>query len=232
MLIKKIFFTTIIVALAMPVSAQSANWNVLVDQAREASKNGDVHYALYKLRKAWFAIPDKNLNSEPHAHVKSALIEVMKLHKSRYVQSESKRMQQYSMEEIDSMLKQREFNASGDQYNVEMQKDGTLLFSMNGLDRPFSGEPICLNYVRNLTDEERPKFHADVKRRAVQLQKSHESWQAEMRSRMPIIYKPESPKYIELLSLCQPIQPGEKKQKTGFDVSPFLPSDLPRTPDI
>lgn len=211
----------------------AADWNLLLGQARDAEKEGDIPYSLFKLRQAWFALANQDLNSEPHIKVKSAMVEVLKQHNLRYVRNQARRIQEeYSMEHIESLLKQREFNSSNYEYSIEMLIDGSLSLSLNGLEEPSSGMPVCQNYLNKLTSEERAQVDTEWNSKNLACIKANDASKKALCGKMPIIVKPGSQKYDDLLFLCRPIKPGEKRQKTGFDVSGFVPLGMSQSPVI
>lgn len=216
-----------------PAFANPIDWNLLLEQAQSAEREGDIPYALYKLRQAWFALANQDLNSEAHSKVKSAMVEVLKQHSSRYVRNQAKRIQdEYSAEQINSLLKQREFNSSNYEYNIEMLNDGSLSLSLNGLEEPSNGMPVCQNYLGKLTSDERAQFDRELKNKNLAYIEANDARKKVLRGKMPIIVKPGSQKYDDLLFLCQPIKPGEKRQKTNFDVSGFVPIGMSQSPVI
>lgn len=210
-----------VLALGAPAFAEPQSWDKLLQDGERAIKIGDSSYAFYKLRKAWLAVPDKDFNAKPYTRIREALADAFALDKdSGLSQKEAARLRgdTVAMTEVDQLFKRREFNSTGDDYSVELRKDGALVFDARGLDST-EGEPVCGNvHVTRSQAEEMRKTAIRIRRQT--------------KAKMPIIYLQSSPKYEELLSLCQPIKPGERKEKTGFDFSPFVPKNLPRTPDI
>ncbi len=204
----------------LPVSAEASEWQQLLKTAKTAIEKNDTSYAFYKLRKAWLAVPEKGLEAEPYKEIATALADAFDQEGEPGPAREAKRIRDgsYSLEKIDRRFRQREFNSSGDDYSVELRNNGALAFEAKGLDS-MDGEGVCAHIKVS------PENAEEMRKAAIRAR-------LEWKKKMPLMFTPDSTKYQELLSLCQPIKPGEKKEHTGFDLSPFVPKNLPRTPDI
>lgn len=227
-------FIILIFFVALPAhSNPSGDWKDSLSEARTALKNEDSSYAFYKLRKAWLAVPDKDLSAEPYTQIRETLAETVAI--SPISKEEHLiRDPNYSMEKIDKRFKQRESHSLTDEYSVEYRADDSLAFTRRGMDKPYIHASACPEVVsvNNMSASELAKFKAEASKR----EKRSKAWYAEyivkIRAQMPIVYKPNSSKYQELLDLCQPIKKRETKEVIGFDFNPFLPPGLKTVPDM
>lgn len=212
-------------------SSPSADWKTCFSQAETAIENKDYGYAFYKLRKAWLAVPDKNLAAPPYKEIRQALADAVAISPIAN-EEKSFRSPDYSMEKIDRRFKQREFHEQADEYSVEYKADGSLAFTLRGMDEPYTPAGPCVNALRNMSPTELKKWQAEAPER----ERSEKEWyakrMAKVREQMPVVFKPGTSKYQELLTLCQPLKKGEKKEVIGFDINPFLPLSLKTLPDM
>ncbi len=234
---KSLFYIPFILCLLI-LSPSSANtesnlrWQVLLDQANQAILDKDYSYAIYKLRKAWLAVPDENLNSDPYKKIRSSLSDAIAISP---LASEEKvlRGSKYSMDQLDHRIRNRESNGKDDHsFSVELRSNGDLAFTRIGLDKPYSGEGVCMTYLNGLSKEEMAKWKAGTAERERNNKDWYERHRAALKAKMPILITPELPKYKELLALCQPIEPGESKEITNFDFNPFAPVDVQTLSDL
>lgn len=221
---------------ALPAhSNQSGDWTDSLSEAQTALKNEDSGYAFYKLRKAWLAVPDKDFSTKPYKQIRETLADAVAISP---ISKEERliRNPNYPMEKIDKRFKQRESHSLSltDEYSVEYRADDSLAFTRRGLNKPYVHAGTCPEVVSvdNMSASELAKLKAEAWKR----EKGDKEWYAEyiakIRAQMPIVYKPASSKYQELLALCQPIEKGETKEVIGFDLNPFLPVTLKTIQDM
>lgn len=198
-------------------SQKSTNWKDLLAQANAAIENNDYSYAIYKLRKAWLAVPDKDLNSSPYKNIRTRL--AIAFDKSpRLGGGKDLRKEGYSMQQLDKRIRSRESFVSGDSYSVKLRENGDLEFTLNGLDSK-DPEPVCGNVKMT------SKQAIEWKNQTLRGRKS-------LASRMPIVIQKSSPRYEEVFSLSQPLVLGQAKPNCGFDFSPFAPEGLKALEDL
>lgn len=221
---KSIILVSTLLCVAFTPAHASPKWQQLLDAGIKAENEGDASFAIYKMRRAWESVPDKNFSAKPYKNIATALQRAArKSETAKHVLNGTE-----TMEEIDRFVKRREFNGSGDQFSVKMRADRALEFNMLRLDQEPSVS-ICGNILTDIkTDQQKKDFAKWVENSNA----AQRRWQAEMKSKMPIVFKPDSPRYLELLALCQPIKPGELKSETGFDLSPFIAKEFKGTPDL
>lgn len=195
-------------------------WQRFLSEAEASLRYNDASYAFYKLRKAWLAVPSKDLEAAPYQKIRMALADAYEAAADEKPGHDAIRIRSGDLDNdrIDCMFRQREFNSSGEGYSVYLTKDRVIEFTARGLDST-EGEGVCVRV--KLT----PLQAEQLRQQAIQIR---QKW----KRKMPIRFAPGSRYYEELLELCQPIKPGERKEMTGFDVSPFMPMDVPRIPDI
>lgn len=211
----------LIILASSPVRSEPAgDWRTFLSEAEDGLKHNDASYAFYKLRKAWLAVPSKDLEAAPYQKIRMALADAYEVAADEKPGHDAIRIRSGDLDNdrIDCMFRQREFNSSGEDYSVYLTKDRVIEFTARGLDS-IEGEGVCVRV--KLT----PLQAEQLRQQAIQIR---QNW----KRKMPIRFAPGSRYYEELLELCQPINPGERKEKTGFDVSPFMPLDVPRIPDI
>ena len=211
----------LIILASSPVRSEPAgDWRTFLSEAEDGLKHSDASYAFYKLRKAWLAVPSKDLGAPPYHKISMALADAFEAAADEKPGRDAIRIRSGDLDNdrIDCMFRQREFNSSGEDYSVYLTKDRVIEFTARGLDST-EGEGVC-TWVK-IT----PLQAEELRQHAIRIR---QKW----KKKMPIRFAPGSRYYEELLELCQPINPGERKEKTGFDVSPFMPLDVPRIPDI
>lgn len=219
-------FVTSAIALLIFISANTVqaeptgDWQKFLSEAEASLRYNDASYAFYKLRKAWLAVPSKDLGAPPYQKITMVLADAFEAAADEKPGRDAIRIRSGDLDNdrIDRMFRQREFNSSGENYSVYLTKDRVIEFTARGLDS-IEGEGVCVRV--KLT----PLQAEQMRQQAIQIR---QNW----KRKMPIRFAPGSRYYEELLELCQPIKPGKRKEKTGFDVSPFMPMDVPRIPDI
>jgi hypothetical protein len=184
--------------------------------AETALKNRDIPYAYLRLRKAWLSSKSNNLNDDEHKRIKDCLISVYQAD-GRELDALNLREGRTNVTELDSLFKLREQQDNVEQYSVELGSDGKLVFQLNNLD--WVGEPTCGNIKMTANEALVHNAQADAIR---------QTW----KKKLPLVFEPKSIHYSELLKLSQPLKNGQKRPSTGFDLSPFVPKDLPRTNDL
>lgn len=188
-------------------TATESNWQQLLRDGRAALEANDTRYAIYKLHSAWLALSDEKLGSEAHQKVADAIADT-------YRKAGNNRKE--SLYELDRLVRQRFANRVIGQFDCDLQSDGTLAFyAHEDLYSPTAG--FCATGSLQQSNSERES----IKRSATE-QAQH---QKELMAKMPITFAPGSKKYEELLSLCQPMSPGQRKE-INFDLNPFLPKEF------
>ena len=224
----------LILFVAFPAHSNPSNdWKDSLFEARTALKNEDASYAFYKLRNAWLAVPNKDLSADPYRQIRETLADTVAI--SPISKEELLiRDPNYSMEKIDKRFKQREFHSLTDEYSVEYRADDSLAFTRKGMDKPYIHASTCPEVIslNNVSPSELAKVNAEASKREKRDKEWYAQHMAKIRAQMPIVYKPNSSKYQDLLALCQPIKKGETKDVIGFDFNPFLPLDLKTIPDM
>jgi hypothetical protein len=198
-------------------SNSNPKWKEFLLQGQKAIEANDYSYAFYKLRKAWLAVPERNLDTYPYREIRASIADAFELSPMKK-EARVIRGTNYSMAALDKRIKNRDTYGASDDYSVLLNPNGNLEFTLLGLDS-VGAEPICGNAIKkNVADAE---WKADtIKRRQ------------NLKAKMPIVIMPNSPRYDEILSLCQPIKSGETKEKAGFDVSPFVAIEYKALHDI
>lgn len=194
------------------------NWQQLLHESRLALKHDDSSYALYKLRQAWLAVPDQNLQSDAFQKIrksyadaceKAGFSQKAKLIRGGYFHSGYRKC---SMKELDSEIRKYVDNMPKGEFSVKYSKDRTLNFYANDyLYAPTAG--YCATGSKQ-NDAAQPKALTLLAKEQLKKKKL-------LMSKMPIIFRPDSKRYNELLSLCEPIKPGEQR-KIDFDLNPFI----------
>ena len=206
-----------------PIDPKKPDWRTLLLEARKALQEKEISYAFFRLRKSWFAVPDKNFDARPYQEIRSALLDVIAVSSIR---NEGPRLRspQFTMEQLDERFRRREFNSPTDEFSVELRSDGSLAFFLRWLDKSYPGEYACGTFLSSLSKDELARWKAEAPQRRRNGEESYAKRQSMLKAKMPIVYNPDSPRYQELLALCSPIKPGERKEIVGFDFSPYVPS--------
>lgn len=204
-----LLFSLLFIGTVSIATAAEATWQQLLQDGKSALKANDTRYAMYKLQSAWLAVSDGNLHSDAHQKIADAIADT-------YRKVGSKSLANQSVQELDRLIRLRFANKVIGQFDCNLRADGTLaFFAHNDLYSPTAG--YCATGSLQRSESER-----EAMKRSAEDQAQH---QQELMAKMPITFVPGSKKYAELLSLCQPIVAGQRKE-IDFDLNPFLPKEF------
>lgn len=192
------------------VLASEQSWQTLLNDGTAALQANDTRYAIYKLHSAWLLVSDQNLDSEAHRKIAEAIAATYSKAGSR------QRITEQSMRELDRLIHLRAANKIVGEFDCQLNADGTLAFyAHEQLYAPVAG--FCATGSQQQSEIERQRIEQSAKE---QLQH-----QKDLMAKMPLVFAPGSKKYADLLSLCQPITTGQRKE-INFDLNPFLPKEF------
>lgn len=196
----------------------SKDWSSLYAEARTALTHNEPTYALYKLRQAWLAVGNFNLDSRPYRKIRWLMEKAYK-QLSLCKQASDCKANPVSIDRniVDLCID----GISGlSDWTVELRSDGSLAITGK---LPNGAVTVCMfgwDQGHTFSAEENEKILAGAR--------EAQQTQDKLRAKLPLTFKPGTQHYSEILKLSSPIQPGQVKAIT-FDLNPFVPQEFRHT---